>query len=72
MVLRFETQVQTMQRIRVLDDTGYSHYMASLDVRPKRMSVAIMSYGLSGRGGPKDVEVSFTLCSGLGQCEYPV
>jgi hypothetical protein len=50
-----------MQKIRTIEGAGYSLCTSSLDMRPKRMFVAILSYGLSDQGGPKDVEVPFTL-----------
>jgi hypothetical protein len=48
-----------MQKTRTLTGTGYSLYNASLVVNPKNKFVTILSYGLSGRGGLKDVDVPF-------------
>ncbi|KAK3293980.1 heme peroxidase [Chaetomium fimeti] len=69
-VPRFESHVLDMEKTGVLADTGYSLYTASLDVRPEHMYVTIMSYGLSGRGGARDVEVPFVLWKGMGTCPY--
>ena len=70
MVPRFESHVLTMEKTGVFPGTGYSLYTASLDVRPQHMYVTIMSYGLSGTGGVRDVEVPFVLWKGLGTCPY--
>lgn len=61
-----------MQKTRTLEGTGFSFYTASFDIRSNKFFTTIMSYGLSGHGGSKDVEVPFLLWSELGLlCKFP-
>ncbi|KAK4041932.1 hypothetical protein C8A01DRAFT_14426 [Parachaetomium inaequale] len=69
-VPRFEPYLLNMEKTGALEDAGYSLYTASLDVRPGNMYTTIMSYGLSGRGGLRDVDMLFVLWKGLGRCPY--
>jgi hypothetical protein len=68
-VPRFEPYILKMERGRPLNGTGYSLYTANLHAKPAGdMYVAIMSYGLSGKGGLRVVEVPFVLWKGLKGC----
>lgn len=70
MVAKFNPYVQIMEKTQTLEGTGYSLYAASLDARPGKMFGTIMSYGLSGRGGLRDVELPFLLWKGLDSCPF--
>lgn len=68
MVPKFDPYILNMEKTRSLEGTGYTLYAASLDARPGSMYSTIMSYGLSGHGGVRDVEMPFLLWEGLSSC----
>lgn len=70
LVPRLDPRVVKMEKTGVLEGTGYSLYAAGLKVKPGKMYATIMSYGLSGRGGVRDVEITFVLWKGLGGCPW--
>ncbi|GAB1317438.1 Peroxidase [Madurella fahalii] len=69
MVPRFESYVQTMTKAETIQGTGYSLYTAKVHVPTDKVFVTIMSYGLSGSGGVRDVEMPFLLWRGIGSCD---
>lgn len=69
MVPKFDPYVRTMTKIGTIQGTGYSLYTAKIHVMSNKVFVTLMSYGLSGSGGVRDVEMPFIRWKGFSLCD---
>jgi len=67
-VPRFENMPLPMQKVRTVGSTGYSLYNAVYTQTPDKIYNLIMSYGVRGTAGKKDVDLPFNLWQGMKSC----